>query len=162
MRFAAALSTAAFLVGGCAYGADKELEADVMKIAPTGAEVIECAWEKNWGLGSGGGDTEASHECFFGAQGDVVSAANDILMNAGIQGFTVWCDGTLHRLEIAGVNGKKTVFVQVLERGFTNAQSISAADVEIPAGQVLVDIRVEKRKSPSGVTGRRCVPSPRR
>ena len=157
MRFAATLSIAAFLVGGCVFSADKELEADVMKIAPTGAEVIECGWVKNWGNGEG--DTKGAHECLFGVQGNVVSAANEVLMNAGLQGFTVWCDGTRHRLEIAGVNGKKTVFVQVLERGFTNAQNISAADVEIPAGQVLVDIVVEKRESPSGATGRRCVPS---
>jgi hypothetical protein len=160
MRFAAALSAAAFLAGGCSFGADKELESHVMKIAPGDAEMFECGWEKNWGDGSG--DVEAAYECFFGVQGDVVSAGDDLLAKAGLEGFTVWCDGTRHKLEIAGVNGKKTLFIQVLERGFTSARNISATDAEIPAGHVLVDILVEKRRSPSGATGRRCIPSPQR
>jgi hypothetical protein len=154
MRLAAALS-AAVLLGGCAFGADKELEAHVKKIAPTHGTLVECGWEKTWGSGS----DEASYECLYGAAGDVVSVGNELLVNAGLQGFTVWCDGSRHRLEIAGVNGTKVVVIEVLERGFTSARTVSAADTVVPAGQVLVDIAVEKRDSPQQIGGRRCIPS---
>jgi hypothetical protein len=154
MRTAAAALSAALLLGGCAFEPDEELEAHMTRIAPAQAELVECGWQKTWGSG----DDENSYECTFGAPGDVVSVGDELLVHAGLEGFTVWCDGARHRLGIAGVNGKKVVRIEVLERGFTGARTVDIS-TRIPRGHVLVSISVEKRESPQPVGGRRCLPS---
>jgi hypothetical protein len=154
MRVAALLPIVAVLLGACVFGSDKELEADVMNIAPTDAELFECGWQKNWGSGA----DKAVYECVFGTRGTLLSVGTELLMNAGQQGFTVWCDFAKKRLEISGVNGKKAIMIDVLASGFTSARTISVVDTTIPAGHVLIDVAVVRRKSPQRVNGPRCIP----
>jgi hypothetical protein len=153
---AAALPIVAVLLGACAYGADKELETHVMNIAPRNASLFECGWQKNWGSA----EDKAVYECVFGASGDLLSVGTELLANAGLEGFTVWCDISQNqkRLEISGVKGKKRVVIEALAPGFTSARNISAGDTTIPAGHVLVDVVVVRRDSPQRVGGPRCIP----
>lgn len=158
MRAAAAavLPIVALFLSGCVFSGDEELESHVLGIAPQNASLFECAWEKNWGSAK----DKAVYECVFGAQGTLLAVGTELLLNAGREGFTVWCDISKNqkRLEISGVNGKKAVTIEALAPGFTSARTISADDTTIPAGHVLVDIVAVRRESTQRVGGPRCIP----
>jgi hypothetical protein len=158
MRAAAAavLPLIVVLLSGCVFSGDEELESHVLSIAPEDASLFECAWEKNWGSAK----DKAVYECAFGARGTLLAVGTELLLNAGREGFTVWCDISKNqkRLEITGVSGKKAVMIEALAPGFTSARTISAGETTIPAGHVLVDIVAVRRDSTQRVGGPRCIP----
>lgn len=152
-RFFAALSVLALILNGCMLAPDDELEAHMQGIAPANAQLIECGWENTWI----NGDKTSSYECIYASSRDAVSVGKELLVNAGMQGFDLWCDAARHRLEIGGVNRTKVLTVEILERGFVSARNI-AAGTKIPQGQVLIDIALVKHEQPAGPGGRRCIP----
>lgn len=157
MRFAAALAATAVLLAGCMIGVDDELKGQVEAMAPNGSTTFECNAEKNWGSA----DVKALYQCFYGAPGSLEQVGNELLFSAGAAGFSVACDAGRHKYVLEGVSGDKRVSIEILERGFVTAQHVTPADVEIPAGHVLVDILVVKLDEPQPSMGERCVPDGR-
>lgn len=157
MRFAAALAACTLLLAGCRFFVDDELRGHVEAMAPPGAEVLECSAEKNWGTSG----VKAWYQCFFGAPGSLEQVGNELLFRAGAAGFSLACDVGRHKVVLEGVSGNKRVSIEILEQGFVTAQNVSATDVEIPSGQVLVDITIAKFDEPQRGVGERCVPTGR-
>lgn len=122
-------------------------------IAPANAQLLECGWQKNWV----NGDSTSSYECVYASSRDAVGVGKELLVNAGMQGFRLWCDAARHRLELGGVSGRKVLSIEILERGFVSARNI-AAGTQIPRGQVLVDIVLVKQEQSAHPGGRRCIP----
>jgi hypothetical protein len=153
LPFVAALAGLALLLGGCILAPDEELETHMQGIAPANAEQMQCGWEKSWI----NGDSTSSYECVYAASRDAVSVGKELLVNAGMEGFDLWCDAARHRLEIGGVNGRKLLTIEILERGFVSARTI-AAGTDIPRGHVLIDISLVKQEKAGRAAGRRCIP----
>jgi hypothetical protein len=73
-------------------------------------------------------------------------------------GFTVYCTGGAGSFDVRASRGKTAVVVEVIAENF-RSQTISARDLDIPRGQVLLSIGAAEAKSavPAGPPRYRCV-----
>jgi hypothetical protein len=151
LAFLAAAST----LTGCAPGANDELRSLVDDIAPSGRSTVGCEWESNWGSA----DVKSYYGCTWYVPGTIARVGRPLVSRAIAKGFTVYCDGGAKTFEIAGVQGKKALAVEVLADGFVSSEIVAADAVDIPPGHVLVAIGAAEldARAPGGDPSSRCV-----
>jgi hypothetical protein len=152
---ALALLTAVSLLTGCAPGANDELRSLVDEIAPTGRSTVGCQWQSNWGSA----EVKSYYGCMWYVPGTIPRVGRPIVSRAIANGFTVFCDGSAKTFEASGAQGKKALSIEVLADGFVTSENVSAEDVDIPPGHVLVGIAVAEldANAPRGDPSTRCV-----
>jgi hypothetical protein len=152
---ALACLAAASLLTGCAPGANDELRSLVDEIAPADRSTVGCEWQSTWGST----DVKSYYGCSWYVPGTIPRVGRPIISRAIANGFTVYCDGGAKTFEAQGARGKKALAVEVLAPGFVSSEMISAADVDIPVGHVLVAIGAAElqARAPRGDPRSRCV-----
>ena len=152
---AVAVLAAASLLTGCAPGANDELRSMVEEIAPASKSMVGCQWQSNWGSA----EVKSFYGCMWYVPGTIPRVGRPIVSRAIANGFKVYCDGTAKTFEASGAHGTKALSIEVLADGFPSSENISAEDVDIPPGHVLVGIAVAELKAdaPRGDPGTRCV-----
>jgi hypothetical protein len=150
-----AVLTAASLLTGCAPGANDELRSMVDEIAPAGRSTVGCQWQSNWGSA----EVKSYYGCMWYVPGTISRVGRPIVSRAIANGFKVYCDGSAKTFEASGAQGKKALSIEVLADGFVSSENVSAEDVDIPPGHVLVGIGVAELKAdaPRGDPSTRCV-----
>lgn len=139
MRTPILVVLATALLAGCAPGRDDDLREAVDRAAPTGSTTLGCEWGKSWGSGSG-----AYYDCFYLVKGKPRQVARRVLARLREQGFIVSCREQSYEIEMLGAREETAFFVDVLGHGFIQAQNVSASDVDLPPGHVLVELAAIK------------------
>jgi hypothetical protein len=145
---------AAFVLAGCAPGANDELRTLVDDIAPAQKSAVGCEWETNWGSV----EVKSFYGCSWHVPGTIARVGRPIVSRLVANGFTVYCTGGAGSFEVKASRGKTGVVVEVIAES-SGSQAISARDLDIPRGHVLVSIGAAEAKSeaPAGPPRYRCV-----
>jgi hypothetical protein len=128
------ICTVAF-VAACAPGANEELQGLVDGVAPAENDIVECNWGTSWGSESG-----SYYGCFYFVPGRLKRVGQAVLEQMAAHGFTVTCRVDAHAIELTGSRDGTMFYADILANGFIHGRNVDAADVEIPRGQVFVDI----------------------
>jgi hypothetical protein len=144
----------ACMFAGCAPGANDELRKLVDDVAPAERSTVGCEWESNWGSA----EVKSSYGCSWHVAGTIARVGRPIVSRLVANGFKVYCTGGEGSFEVRASRGKIGVVVEVIAENF-RSQTISAEDLDIPRGHVLVSIGAAEAKSPApaGPQRYRCV-----
>jgi hypothetical protein len=143
------------MLTGCAPGANDELRSLVDEIAPAKRKMKGCEWQTI----RGAAEAKSYYACTWYVPGTMARVGRPIISRAIANGFTVYCEGAGEAFEAQGSRGKTGLVVIVLGPGFVSTETISADDVDIPAGHVLVTIGAVEfdARVPRGDPRSRCV-----
>jgi hypothetical protein len=126
---------AALVAAGCAPGRNDDLKEVVDGVAPVEGDMLECSWATNWGTDSG-----SYYDCFYLVRGKPRVVAGLVLERLRNEGFIVSCRANKTTVEMIGTRGGTLFLADVLGRGFVHGRNVSASDVDIPRGHVLVEL----------------------
>jgi hypothetical protein len=143
MRVSVALSClAAALLAGCSPGANGELRGLVDELVPAKRSMLEC----EWGSSSYVSDPKAYYGCFYLVPGKLEPVSRGLASRLAARGFAVSCSSGVQSFRLTGLRGQNTVYVDVLADGFEYGSKVSPSDVDIPAGQVFLDISAQEER----------------
>lgn len=131
-----AAAVAVLLLGvGCAPGRNDDLKEVVDAAAPIGSDMLECSWATNRGSDSG-----SYYDCFYMVRGKPRAVARLVLDRLREQGFIVSCRANRMAVEMLGSRDGTVFYADVLGRGFVHGRNVSASEVEVPHGHVLLEL----------------------
>jgi hypothetical protein len=137
MRLSLALACLAVaLLAGCAPGANGELRGLVEELAPANRSMVEC----EWGSSSYVSDPKSYYGCQYFVPGKLELVSRGLASRLAARGFAVSCKSGIHSIKLTGARGQNTIYADILADGFEFASNVSPSDVDIPAGDVFLDI----------------------
>jgi hypothetical protein len=143
MRVSVALSClAGMLLAGCAPGANGELRGLVEELVPAKRSMLEC----EWGSSSYVSDPKSYYGCFYFVPGKLERVSRRLASRLAAHGFAVSCSSGVQSVRLTGLRGENTVYVDLLADGFEHGSNVSPSDVDIPAGQVFLDISAQEER----------------
>jgi hypothetical protein len=147
-RTAVLAGTVAFaavgVLTGCSVRPDHELEHMVEIVAPSAPSNCE------WGSSSFDGDPDKWLGCQDSRKGTLAGVAAAVQSQLRARGFTVRDSGAPHVVRLTATRGGKALCVDALEAGFTRGRNTAAADFDVGAGEVLLDVWATKPYATAG------------
>lgn len=129
-------------LAGCAPGANGELRGLVEELAPAKRSMLEC----EWGSSSYISDPRSYYGCFYFVPGKLEGVSRGIASRLAAHGFAVSCSSGVQSVRLTGLRGQSTVYADVLANGSQHGSNVSPSEVDIPSGQVFLDISAREER----------------
>jgi hypothetical protein len=151
----AAVPAALLLFAGCAPGRDDDLKQLVDDVAPAGAQLLGCGWEKRWGSDAG-----SFYDCYYVIPGRPRDIGRLVLARIAGHGFVVSCRTTRGVVELLGARDGGMFYAGVVARTAAAGGAAGVSRADIPQGYVLVELAATKDKNAGILPGTRICASP--
>jgi hypothetical protein len=134
----------AFLAA-CSPGANRELRGLVEELVPANRSMLEC----EWGSSSYVSDPKSYYGCQYFVPGKLERVSRRLASRLVARGFAVSCTSGVQSVKLTGARGDNTVYADILADGFEFGSNVSPSDVDIPRGEVFLDISAQEERAES-------------